>query len=102
AHRAPPLYRAARRDNPGHAQRTAQRNGHAPGTAGAAWPLLEALPVAVQGPGTVLNSCTDARSYPDNTVARHTRYVFGRGKRIDGCALFKPANEADGHLIIQA
>ncbi len=50
-HRAPAFHHPARRPHSGDAQRPTARSRHAPGTAGAARHLLEALPVAVQGPG---------------------------------------------------
>ena len=49
--RAPPLHGAARGQDHRDAQGPSPRDGHAPATAGAARDLLQALPVAVQGPG---------------------------------------------------
>ncbi len=51
-HRAPALHHPARRPHSGDAQRQAARDGDAPGIAGAARRLLEAVSAPVQGPGT--------------------------------------------------
>ena len=50
--RAPALHHPARRPHSGDAQRQAARERHAPGTAGAARHLLEAVSAAVQGSGS--------------------------------------------------
>ena len=62
ADRAPAVNRAAGRNHSGDAQGPVARDGLAPGTAGAARPLLEALPVAVQGPGDRRSCAAFART----------------------------------------